>query len=151
MKIKKMVLGTATDKDGKFSFVVPEMKDFTLVFSFVGMETQEVKYSGQDSIHVVLKEIPQQMEEVVVTGYQVIDKREVTSSISTIGAEELEKMNVLTVDQMLEGKAPGLMITNLSATPGGGSQGRVRSGGTFTGSREPLWVVDGIPYEDPVR
>lgn len=150
VKIKNSALGAASDKDGRFSFMIPNMKDFTLVFSFVGMETQEVKYSGQDSIHVVLKEIPQQMEEVVVTGYQVIDKREVTSSISTIGAEELEKMNVLTVDQMLEGKAPGLMITNLSATPGAAAKVRVRSGGTFTGSREPLWVVDGIPYEDPV-
>ena len=150
VQIKNSALGTATDKDGKFSLLVPEIKNMTLVFSFIGMETKEVSYTGQDSLRVVLEEELQQMDEVVVTGYQVIDKREVTSSISTISAEELEKMNVLTVDQMLEGKAPGLMITNLSATPGAASKVRVRSGGTFTGSREPLWVIDGVIYEDPV-
>lgn len=111
VQIKNSALGTATDKDGKFSLLVPEIKNMTLVFSFIGMETKEVSYTGQDSLRVVLEEELQQMDEVVVTGYQVIDKREVTSSISTISAEELEKMNVLTVDQMLEGKAPGLMIT----------------------------------------
>lgn len=150
VRIKNSLVGTVTDTDGKFSFKMPNLKDITLVFSFIGMDTQEVKYSGQDSIHVVLKEMVQQVDEVVVTGYQRIDKRELTSSITKIGAEELEKMNVLTVDQMLEGKAPGLMITNLSATPGAAAKVRVRSGGTFTGSREPLWVIDGIPYEDPV-
>lgn len=59
-------------------------------------------------------------------------------------------MGVLTVDQMLEGKAPGLLITNISAQPGAAPKVRVRSAGTFTGTREPLWVVDGIIYEDPV-
>ena len=150
IKIKNSRLGTATDKDGKFSILVPDMKDFTLIFSFIGMKSREIKYTGQDSLYIIMEENLQEMEEVVVTGYQVIDKREVTSAISTIGAEELEKMNVLTVDQMLEGKAPGLMITNLSATPGAAAKVRVRSGGTFTGSREPLWVIDGLIYEDPV-
>lgn len=150
VRIKGKSLGTATNKDGKFSFKVPEMKDIVLVFSFIGMETKEVKYAGQDSIHVVLKEAEQQMEEVIVTGYQTIDKRELTSSAERIDAKDLEKMNTLTVDQMLEGKAPGLMVTNVSATPGAAAKIRVRSSGTFTGSREPLWVIDGIPYEDPV-
>lgn len=150
VKIKGLSLGAATDADGKFSFNVPNMKDMVLVFSFIGMDTREVKYTGQDSILVVLKETAQQMDEVVVTGYQTIDKRELTSSAEVIDAKDLEKMNVLTVDQMLEGKAPGLMVTNLSATPGAASKIRVRASGTFTGSREPLWVVDGIPYEDPV-
>lgn len=151
VKLKNSALGRATDNNGKFSLTIPaSIKDITLVFSFIGMDTQEVKYTGQDSIRVVLKETPLQVEEVVVTGYQTIDKRELTSSAEVIDAKELEKMNVLTVDQMLEGKAPGLMVTNLSATPGAASKIRVRASGTFTGSREPLWVVDGIPYEDPV-
>ena len=150
VKLKKSLLGTATNNDGKFSLEIPPVNDVVLIFSFIGMETQEVKYTGRDSIHVVLREIKQQVEEVVVTGYQVIDKRELTSSVSTIDASELEKMNTLTVDQMLEGKAPGLMITKLSSTPGAATKVRVRSGGTFTGSREPLWVIDGLIYEDPV-
>lgn len=150
VQLKDSYLGTATDSDGHFSLLLPTKENIVLVFSFVGMETQEVKYSGQDSIHVVLREEQQEVEEVVVTGYQVVDKREMTSSVVTIDAKELEKMNVLTVDDMLEGKAAGLMVTNLSSTPGAAAKIRVRASGTFTGSQEPLWVVDGIPYEDPV-
>ncbi len=90
------------------------------------------------------------MDEVVVTGYQVIDKRKLTSAISTVKSEDLDKMGALTVDQMLEGKASGLMIMNVSAQPGAASKMRVRTGGTFTGTREPLWVIDGVVYEDPV-
>lgn len=114
------------------------------------MKTQEVKYTGRDSINVVMEEDYQEMDEVVITGYQVIDKRQLTSSVSSIDASELEKVGALTVDKMLEGKAAGLMVTTLSSTPGAASKIRVRTGGTFTGSREPLWVIDGVIYEDPV-
>lgn len=69
------------------------------------MKTQEVKYTGKDSINVVMEEDYQEMDEVVVTGYQVIDKRQLTSSVSSIDASELEKVGALTVDKMLEGKA----------------------------------------------
>ena len=150
VQLKGTHLGTATNNDGYFSFWVPERESLVLVFSFIGMETQEIECSGLDTIRVKLHEKKHEVDEVVVTGYQVVDKRELTSSVATIEARELEKMNVLTVDQMLEGKAPGLMITNLSATPGAASKVRVRASGTFTGSQEPLWVIDGIPYEDPV-
>ena len=148
--IKGTSLGTATDDKGEFVLRLPERKEITLVFSYVGMKIEEVKFVGQKQIQVVLYADEQEMDEVVVTGYQVLDKRTLTSSISTIRADELEKMGALTVDQMLEGKAPGLLITNLSAQPGAAPKVRVRSAGTFTGTREPLWVVDGIIYEDPV-
>lgn len=150
VQIKGSTVGTATDNNGRFSLTLPGREDIVLVFSFVGMETQEVKCSGQDSIHVVLREKKQEVGEVVVTGYQVVDKRMMTSSYDDIDAKELEKLNNLTVDRMLEGKAPGLLITNVSATPGAAAKVRVRASGTFTGSQEPLWVIDGIPYEDPV-
>lgn len=150
VQIKGSHLGTATDNDGRFSLTLTNRNDAVLIFSFVGMETQEVNCSGQDSIRVILREKKQEVGEVVVTGYQVVDKRELTSSIFTVDGSELEKLGGLTVDAMLEGKAPGLLITNLSATPGAAAKVRVRSSGTFTGSQEPLWVIDGIPYEDPV-
>lgn len=148
--VKGSTLGTSTDMDGCYQLMVPRSENIALLFSFVGMEMQEVKYAGKDTINVVMEEDELQVGEVVVTGYQVIDKREVASSITTIDASELEKVGALTVDKMLEGKAPGLMITTLSSTPGAASKIRVRSGGTFTGSREPLWVIDGVIYEDPV-
>ena len=150
IRLKGTNLGTSTDGKGAFTLKLPEQEEIILVFSFVGMKTEEVKFVGQPDIRLVMYEEKMSMEEVVVTGYQVIDKRTLTSSISTIKADELEKMGVLTVDQMLEGKAPGLLITNLSALPGAAPKIRIRSSGTFTGTREPLWVIDGIIYEDPV-
>ena len=148
--LKGTAVGTATDTDGRYQLQIPKAEHISLLFSFVGMKTQEVKYTGKDSINVVMEEDYQEMDEVVVTGYQVIDKRQLTSSVSSIDASELEKVGALTVDKMLEGKAAGLMVTTLSSTPGAASKIRVRTGGTFTGSREPLWVIDGVIYEDPV-
>lgn len=150
VRIKGTNWGTATDENGKFNLRLPDQQDIILAFSFVGMKAEELPFVGQKEIRIVMYEDKHEIEEVVVTGYQVLDKRTLTSSISTIKAEELEKMGTLTVDQMLEGKVPGLMITNLSATPGAAAKVRVRASGTFTGSREPLWVIDGVVYEDPV-
>lgn len=86
----------------------------------------------------------------MVTGYQTIDKRELTSSIASVTAEDLDIVGALSIDKMLEGKATGLMVTSLSSTPGAASKIRVRGGSTFTGNQSPLWVVDGVIYEDPV-
>lgn len=123
--IKGTTLGTATDDKGEFVLRLPRQEGITLVFSYVGMKLEEVKFTGQKDMQVVLYADEQEMEEVVVTGYQVLDKRTLTSSISTVRADELEKMGVLTVDQMLEGKAPGLLITNISAQPGAAPKVRV--------------------------
>lgn len=150
VRLKGSALGTSTNAKGEFSFYLPhDVKSPVFIFSFIGMETKEIAYAGKP-VKVVLKEDSQQMDEVVVTGYQTIDKRQLTSSISTVKAEDLDKIGALTVDEMLEGKVAGLLVTNLSSTPGAAAKIRVRSGGTFTGSRSPLWVVDGVIYEDPV-
>ena len=72
--VKGLTLGTSTDVNGRFSLTLPKMQNVSFLFSFIGMETQEVKYTGQDSIHVVLKEAAEQLDEVIVrTGYQNID------------------------------------------------------------------------------
>ena len=148
--LKGTSTGFITDVDGNFQSNLMGKYPVTLVFSFVGYKTQEVTVNDTARLSVKMEPETQEMDEVVVTGYQVIDKRQLTSSISTIDATELEKVGALTVDKMLEGKAAGLMVTTLSSTPGAASKIRVRSGGTFTGSREPLWVIDGVIYEDPV-
>lgn len=150
VKIQGTTFGTVTDPDGRFILEVPENLEITLIFSFVGLKEEKVKFSGQKEVKVTMYEDVQALEDVVVTGYQVIDKRRLTSAISTIKAKDLDRMGVLTIDQMLEGKAPGLMIMNVSAQPGAATKMRVRSGNTFTGTREPLWVIDGVIYEDPV-
>lgn len=148
---KGMTIGTVTDAQGKYKIIVADTSiNATLIFSFIGMERREIKYRGRDTIHVVMKEDIEQMEEVVVTGYQTIDKRRLTSSIYSLTDEDLNFQGAVRLDQMLEGKVPGLLVMSSSATPGAAAKMRLRGSSTFTGTREPLWVIDGIIYEDPV-
>ena len=96
------------------------MQNVSLLFSFIGMETQEVKYTGQDSIHVVLKEAAEQLDEVIVreTGYQNIDKRKLTSAVKTIKMDDIKVAGRNTIDQMLEGRIPGMIFMQNSGQVG---------------------------------
>ncbi|MGN0281582.1 MAG: SusC/RagA family TonB-linked outer membrane protein [Prevotella sp.] len=140
---------TITNGKGEYTLVAGSGSQ-AVKYSFVGFRTLTLPASKAAKTGRVVLEADNTLEDVVVTGYQKIDRRELTSSIVKIEAKDLEQIGALTVDQMLEGKAPGLLVSNLSTTPGASSKVRVRASGTFTGSREPLWVIDGIPYEDPV-
>ncbi|WP_066220090.1 SusC/RagA family TonB-linked outer membrane protein [Formosa haliotis] len=147
--VKNGLLGTSTDIDGKYKIRVPAA-NITLVFSFVGYKTQEIKVAKNEVLVVRMEEEILGLEEVVITGYQTIDKRELTSSISSVSAEELDVVGAVSIDKMLEGKATGMSVTNISSTPGAAAKIRIRGGSTFTGNQSPLWVVDGVIYEDPV-
>jgi TonB-linked SusC/RagA family outer membrane protein len=147
--VKKSMLGTTTDINGEFQMNLPQSVE-TLVFSFIGFETQEVNIKDLTTVNVRLQASIQELDEVVAMGYYNTNKRELTSAISSVKADELEMLGSLSVDRMLEGKATGLMITNLSTTPGAAAKVKVRGGSTFTGNQSPLWVIDGIIYEDPV-
>lgn len=147
--LKGASAGVATDVDGMYHIVL-EKKKQVLQFSFVGMETKEMTWDGQPELNVTMESCVLKMDEVVVTGYQTIDKRKLTSAITTVNADDLDFKGALTVDRMLEGKVPGLLSMNLSAVPGAAVKMRLRGTSTFTGSREPLWVIDGIIYENPV-
>ncbi len=147
----RSVLGTSSDMDGNFSFVLPGVFD-SIVVSYIGYETKYIALENKDEgfVFAALEPDIQEINEVVVTGYQVINKNEITSAVSEIKAEELDLIGALSVDEMLEGKATGLMVTTQSSTPGASAKVRIRSGSTFTGNQSPLWVIDGIVYEDPV-
>ncbi len=147
--VKGTQRGIATDADGKYKIEVS--KGETLQFSMIGMLPKEVKYESQASINVKLEADKNMIADAVVTGYSTIDRRMLTSSVATVRAEDLERVGALSVDQMLEGKVAGLQISTITTTPGAAAKVRVRGSGTFVGSREPLWVIDGIPYENPVE
>ncbi len=147
--VKNGFLGAITDTNGEFKMTLPKEYE-TLVFSFIGYVTQEVKLEGRTTLDVQMVSEILEIGEVVATGYYTVDKRELTSAISTVKAQDLDLMGSLSIDKMLEGKATGLMVTNLSATPGAAAKVRIRGGSTFTGNQSPLWVIDGVIYEDPV-
>ena len=141
---------SATDDEGNFSFAVTGNEE-RLYASFIGFEeSQQFIKPGKTKYVFRLRPDDKQLDEVVVTGYQTIDKRKLTSAITSVTADDLDFKGALTVDQMLEGKVAGLLTMTTSATPGAQTSMRLRGSTTFTGSREPLWVIDGMIYEDPV-
>ncbi|MBC5622849.1 MULTISPECIES: SusC/RagA family TonB-linked outer membrane protein [Butyricimonas] len=150
--VKGISLGTATDKDGKYKLVFPWVEKPVIVFSFIGMETLEVKYAGNDTINVVMKECVAELEEVLVqTGYQSIDPRKNTSAVTTIKAADIITPGLQTIDQMLEGYVPGMVFMQNTGQIGAAPRLRVRGTSTVLGSQEPLWVIDGIVQENPVN
>ncbi len=151
VKVAGASVGTSTDMNGKYRLTYPKGKEgIVLEFSFVGMETASVKYAGQKEINVILYEDQKELEEVVVTGYQVLDKRTQTSAITTVKAEDIMIPGVMSIDQMLEGRIPEMAFMLNSGEVGATPRLRVRGTSTLLGNREPLWVLDGIIMTDPV-
>ena len=148
---KGVGVGTATSMDGRYKIEVPAtLKQFTLYFSFVGMKTQAIKYQGQDSINVVMEMDQAQVDEVVVTGYQTLQKRSQAGSITTVKAEDLLLNGTYTLEQALQGKIPGMMVMNRSGLTGTRQRVRVRGTSTLLGNADPVWVVDGVIQTDPL-
>lgn len=144
--------GVLTDADGMFTISIPEGEEDFLSFSFIGMKTQRVKLSNNKSklMHIVMQDNAGMIDEVVVTGYQVLDKRSLTSAVTSVKMEKLDRADMSSLDQMLEGKVPDLLVSNNSAEVGVAPKIRIRGTSTLIGNREPLWVVDGIIVTDPV-
>lgn len=146
--IKGTSSGTATDVNGRFQMLLDTTN--VLIFSFIGMERQEVKYTGQDTIFVTMKETAASIDEVVVTGYQDIDKKTAVGAYSSVKGEDLIMTGTNSLEQMLQGKIPGMMVINQSGLTGQRQKVRVRGTSTILGDASPVWVVDGILQEDPL-
>lgn len=146
-------MGTYTDMNGEFTFVLPENHGQYLTFSYIGMQQQKVKLTSKNAknMQIVMHEDAGALDEVVVTGYQVLDKRSLTSAVTSVKMEDLKRADMSSLDQMLEGKIADLMVTNNSAEVGVAPKIRIRGTSTLIGNREPLWVVDGIVVSDPVE
>ena len=147
--VKGTAVGVATDIDGKFTMNATR-DTVNLLFSFIGMKTKEVVWKGQKDLVVVLEDDSREMEEVVVTGYQTVKKSNMAGSVSTVKGEDLVITGTESLEQMLQGKLPGVVITNQNGMVGTRQKVRVRGTSTLLGSQEPVWVVDGIIQEDPL-
>ena len=141
-------VGMASDVNGWFAIELPVLKG-TLEFSFVGYKSKQVHFTEKtDTLHVVLEEDIEALEEVVVTGYQVIKEKGMAGAYAKVKAEDLIMTGNETVEQMLQGKLPGVMVTNTSGLTGTRQKVRVRGTSTLVGNADPVWVVDGIIQED---
>ncbi len=149
--LKGTITGVATANNGDFTMTLPQHDSMVLVFSFVGMKTKEVTWKGEKELSVVMEEEVSEMEEVVITGYQVIDRRKSTSAINSVKMEDIMIPGVSSIDKMLEGQIPDLMVMTNSGESGVAPRIRIRGTSTLIGNREPLWVVDGVIVQDPVQ
>jgi len=134
--------GTLTDIDGNYTLDVPN-QDAVLSFSFMGYETVKKPIAGQTTLNVSLVEAITNLDDIVVIGYGVQRKSDMTGSVSTIKAEDLNRIPNASPMQALQGKVAGLQIVTNSGAPGSGVTVRVRGVGTFNNSN-PIYVVDGV-------
>jgi len=141
--VKDNNIGTITDIDGKYSLEVPENAKI-LVFSFIGMNTQEVTLGMQSIVNVKLEESFVGLEEVVAIGYGTQKKSDVISSVASVDAEELTKSTSSDLGEMLRGKATGVLISTSDASPGSSSNIQIRGKRSINGGNDPLVIVDGV-------
>jgi TonB-linked SusC/RagA family outer membrane protein len=138
-------VGTTTNAEGNYSLEAPS-PDATLRFSFVGYETQEIPIQGRTTINVQMEVSSEMLDEVVVVGYGTQNQAEITGSVSSVSAADLENDVSSTIDQALQGRTSGAMVIRNSGRPGGDVSIRIRGLSTLnTGSDEPLYIVDGVP------
>lgn len=145
--IKGTTVGTTTDGEGKFSLSVPSSAT-VLVVSYIGYAPQEVALEGQTTIEITLQPDPETLSEVVVVGYGIQKRSDLTGAVSSVKAEELTQLPMQRVDQALQGRAPGVMVLNTSGQPGGRTTIRIRGMNSITGSNQPLIVIDGLQGGD---
>lgn len=141
--VKGTTIGTVTDFDGNYTLDVPDNAT-TLVFSYIGLQTQEVAISG-NVINVTLSENSEVLEEVVVTGYGTTKKRDLVTSVASVSADQLKDVPVVSAAEALQGKLAGVSVTTSEGSPDADVKIRVRGGTSLTQSSDPLYIVDGFP------
>jgi TonB-dependent starch-binding outer membrane protein SusC len=139
--------GTVTDSDGYFELTVPD-QEFLLRISYIGYEVKEINITDETNLRVDLSEDLQQLSEIVVTGYTTQRRETLTSSISSISAEEIPDIPVASPDQLLQGLASGVQVSSSSGSPGGGIFVSVRGSTSINAGNDPLYIVDGVPISN---
>jgi len=145
--IQASMIGTTTDFDGNFSFNAPIETKY-IIISYMGFETEKINVENRSTnIIISLKEKEELLGEVVITGYQKIEKRKVTSSFAKIKTDDVKRAGTANVDQMLSGEISGVLVQPTTGAPGAPAKIQIRGTSTLTGSSDPLWVLDGIPLQ----
>lgn len=144
--VKGTVTGTVTDFDGKYSIAVPSGST-TFVVSYTGFATKEVEIGASSSLNITLEESAEQLAEVVVTSLGIKkEKRALGYGVTTVTEELITKRPEADVSRILQGKVPGVNITSTSGMSGTGTNIVIRGYSSITGSNQPLFVVDGVPF-----
>lgn len=147
VSVKGTSLGTSTDASGNYSISLSGSQN-TLVFSYIGFLSQETVVGDRSTINIQLEEDQQALDEVVVVGYGTLRKKDLTGALSSISTSEFEEQPVTRIDQVLQGRATGVQVTNSSGAPGGEARIRIRGANSVLGNNDPLFVIDGFVGAD---
>ena len=142
--VKGTTNGAQTDIDGKYT-ITNVGANAVLVFSYIGLKSQEITVAGKKSISVVLKEDSAELKEVVVIGYGSVRKKDATGAVDQLGSKKFDNIAAINPAEILRGKVAGVQITSSSGEPGASNSIRIRGNGSLRGGNGPLIVVDGVP------
>src|SRR5699024_1385389 len=145
VQLKSSNNGTVTGAQGRFSLQVAQSSSYKLTFSYLGYQTKTMTVDGKSSVNVKLTSAKEVLDQLVVVGYGVQKKKDLTGAVSTVQGDQLSEIPVPNVIQALSGKMPGVNITSQDGRPGGSISIRVRGGGSISQSNQPLFIVDGFP------
>ena len=137
-------LGAVTNFDGEFSIIVPSLKKQILIFSYVGFQTIEFDATETTTVNISMQIDTAELDEVVVIGYGTVLKKDVTGSVSSVKVDENIANQTTGIDQLLQGRAAGVQVSQNSSALGSGVSVRIRGTNSLRGNNEPLYVVDGI-------
>ncbi|MDQ7948930.1 MAG: TonB-dependent receptor [Pedobacter sp.] len=147
INIKNTTISTNTDANGIFAIMAPENAK-TIVFSYLGTTPQELSIGNQTSFAVTLKTKSTNLNDVVIVGYGTTRRRDLTGSVARISGEDLNRDAPTNVLQALQGKIAGVSVTQSDGAPGAALSIRIRGSNSFLGGTEPLYVIDGIPFNN---
>ncbi|CAM1368556.1 TonB-linked outer membrane protein, SusC/RagA family [Tenacibaculum sediminilitoris] len=147
--LKGTTIGTETDFDGRYS--LKAKTGDVLVFSFIGMQATEKIVGASSELNVLMKEDTNLLEEIVIVGYGTTTKQSFTGTAKVIKKEDLEAKSVSNVSQALAGEIAGVNVINTSGQPGTVATIRIRGFGSVNGNRDPLYVVDGVPFSGSIN
>ncbi len=136
--------GSVTDKDGAYTITVGK-KTQALIFSFVGYTPRNIPINGKDIIDVSLEPQTGTLNDVILIGYGTSRKKDLTGSIASISAKDVDQTPITRPDQMIQGRASGVQVIQTNSAPGGNISIRIRGTNSINSSNEPLFVVDGFP------
>lgn len=142
--VKGTTIGTTTNIDGKYELNAPSDAT-TLVFSFVGMTTQEIQIQGRAIIDIAMEMEAAALDEIVVVGYGTQIKSKVTGNVAKVGGDEIRNTPVPSVQQALQGKTAGVFVESANGKASGITRMRIRGSSSITATNEPLFIVDGVP------